>query len=66
MVSAARRTLATMAARCTGVNEAALTSMTDDAKDDDIAPRDVASNDDANNDADSNAKRGAKPRATEG
>ena len=66
MASAARRTRATMAARCTGVDEAASTLMTDDAKDDDIAPRDDASNNDADNDADNNAKRGAKPRAAEG
>ena len=66
MVSAARRTLATMAARCTGVNEAASTSMTDDAQDDDVAPRDDASNDNAVDDANDNAKRGAKPRAAEG
>ncbi len=66
MASAARHTHATMAARCTGVNEAASTSMTDDAKDDDVAPRNDASNDDADDDANNNAKRGAKPRAAEG
>jgi hypothetical protein len=55
-----------MAARCTGVDKAASTSMTDDAEDDDVAPRDDASNDNADGDADDNAKRGAKPRAAEG
>ena len=39
--------------------------MTDDAKDDDVAPRDDASNNNANDDADGNTKRGAKPRAAE-
>ncbi len=66
MASAARRTHATMAARCTGVDEAASTLMTDDAQDDDVAPRDDASIDNADDDANDNAKRGVKPRAAEG
>ena len=66
MASAARHTHVTIAARCTGVDKAASTSMMDNAKDDDVAPRDDASNDDADDDADDNAKRGAKPRAAEG
>jgi hypothetical protein len=40
--------------------------MTDDAKDDDVAPRDDASNNNANNNLNNNAKRGAKLRAAEG
>ena len=55
-----------MAARCTGVDEAASTLMTDDAQDDDVAPRDDASIDNADDDANDNAKRGVKPRAAEG
>ena len=55
-----------MATRCTGVDEAASTLMTDNTEDDDAAPRDNASKYDADNDADDNAKRGAKPRAAEG